>query len=177
VSAPSNPSSADVAGPRGARYIAVVGPSDADSELYELALQTGQLIARRGAVVVCGALGGVMEAAALGAAQAGGASLGILPGDDRSAANPHLTMVVASGLGELRNGLLVRASDAVVAVGCSWGTLSELALAVRIGRPVVALGCWSLSDRAGNRVAGVREAETPVAAVAAVFELLEGGSH
>jgi uncharacterized protein (TIGR00725 family) len=151
---------------------AVVGPGDADPRTYGLAAETGRLIANRGAVVVCGGLGGVMEAAALGAREAGGASLGILPGRDRSEANRYVTVAVATGLGELRNGLLVRASDALVAVGGSWGTLSELALALRAGIPVVSLGGWSVLDADGAEVAGVLVAGSPAEAVERVFAAL-----
>jgi len=130
----------------------------------------GRLIAQRGAVVVCGGLGGVMEAAARGAAQQGGLSIGILPGSDRAQANPHLTLALASGLGELRNGLIVRASDAAIAIGGSWGTLSEVALARRAGLPVVWLSGWTLDGGEGVPVAG-----SAAEAVAAVFARLAGG--
>jgi len=159
-----------------APHIAVVGPADADPELYELARETGRLIALRGAVVVCGGLGGVMEAAARGAREGGGASLGILPGEDRGTANPYLTMAVASGLGELRNGLLVSTADAVVAVGGSWGTLSELALALRSGKPAICIAGWSVVDRGGAPVDGVAGAASPAEAVAAIFARLAGAA-
>jgi uncharacterized protein (TIGR00725 family) len=135
-------------------YVAVVGPSEPEPDCYELALEVGRLIAERGGTVVCGGLGGVMEAAALGASGAGGEVLGILPGRDRGDANEYVTMAVATGLGELRNGLVIRASDAVVAVGGSWGTLSEVALARRLALPVVSLRGWSIVDRAGAAVDG-----------------------
>ena len=117
--------------------------------------------------MVCGGLGGVMAAAARGAAQGGGLSLGILPGDDRSEAAPDLTLALASGLGELRNALLVRASDALVAVGGSWGTLSEVALARRQGLPVVWLAGWSLPD------ADIATAGSPADAVEQLFAALD----
>ena len=98
------------------------------------AYDVGRLLAERGAVVLCGGGTGVMGAAADGAAAGGGTSIGLLPGADRSEAHPSLSFALPTGLGELRNGLLVRAADAVVAVGGSWGTLSEIALAVRTGR-------------------------------------------
>jgi uncharacterized protein (TIGR00725 family) len=106
----------------------------------------GRGLAEAGAILVCGGLGGVMEAACRGAAEAGGLTVGILPGEDRAAANPWVRVAVATGMGELRNGLVVRAADALVAVGGSWGTLSEIALAVRTGRPVVGVGTWELPD-------------------------------
>lgn len=153
-------------------YVAVIGPSEADGEMYDLARQVGGLLAGRGAVVVCGGLGGVMEAAARGAAEQGGTSLGILPGADRSAANRYLTMAVATGMGELRNALVVRASDAVIAVGASWGTLSELALPVRSGVAVVAVRGWSVVDVAGAEVPGVGVAVSAEEAVEAVLGTL-----
>ena len=94
--------------------------------------------------MLCGGLGGVMEAAAEGAASAGGTVVGILPGGDRSAANPYVTVAIATGLGEARNAVLTAAADAVIAIGGGWGTLSEIALARKHGRPVVALASWEL---------------------------------
>jgi hypothetical protein len=153
-------------------YIAVVGPAEPDAETYALAVEVGRLIAERGAVVVCGGLGGVMEAAAQGASQAGGSSLGILPGADRAQANRYLTMAIATGLGELRNALVVRCSDAVLAVGGSWGTLSEVALAQRLGRPVVSLRGWSVVGPGGAAVTGIVAAESAVDAVEALLAAL-----
>ncbi len=152
-------------------YVAVIGPSEAEPEIYDLALQVGGLLAGRGAVVVCGGLGGVMEAAARGAAEHGGTSLGILPGPDRLAANRYITVAVATGMGELRNGLVVRASDGVIAVGASWGTLSELSLAVRTGVPVVAVRGWSVVDVAGAEVTGVLLATSAEEAVDLALEV------
>ena len=94
--------------------------------------------------MLCGGLGGVMEAAAQGAASAGGTVVGILPGPDRTAANPHVTIAIATGLGEARNAVLTAAADAVIAIGGGWGTLSEIALARQRGRPVIALASWEL---------------------------------
>jgi uncharacterized protein (TIGR00725 family) len=109
-------------------------------------------------VVVTGGLGGVMAAACRGAHDAGGTTLGILPGSDRAAANQWVTVAVATGLGELRNGLVVRAADAVIAVAGEYGTLSEIALALKAGKRVVGLGTW--------QIRGVLVAPDPVAAVA-----------
>jgi hypothetical protein len=126
-------------------YIAVVGPGDsATAEHRRDAQALGAALARAGAVVLTGGHGGVMQAAAVGCASAGGTSIGILPDRDRLRANPDTTFTVPTGMGELRNGLLVRSADAVICVALSWGTLSEVALAVRSGVPVVALGGWDL---------------------------------
>jgi uncharacterized protein (TIGR00725 family) len=127
------------------RYVAVVGGGDCSPEETLTAEQVGVLLARNGAVLVCGGLSGVMEAACRGARGEGGLTVGILPGNDRAAGNPFLSVAIASGLGELRNGLVVRASDALIAVGGEFGTLSEIALALKIGKPVVGIDTWELS--------------------------------
>ena len=126
------------------RYVAVVGASEATEELAEIARAVGAGLARRGAIVVTGGRGGVMEAASRGAAEAGGIAVGILPGADRAEANEWVTVALPTGLGELRNGLVVRAADAVIAVGGAYGTLSEIALALRAGVPVFGLGTWEI---------------------------------
>ena len=126
------------------RYVAVVGPGDASPDECELAEEVGRRLAEAGARLVCGGLGGVMEAACRGAARGGGVAIGILPGTDRAAANEWVTVALPTGLGELRNGLVVRAADAVIAVGGSYGTLSEVALALKIGVPVIGVGTWEI---------------------------------
>src|SRR5215470_5910549 len=127
-------------------YVAVIGPSVATDDEVARADEVGRRLAERGAVVVCGGLGGVMEAVSRGAASAGGTVLGILPGADRSEANEHVTVVLETGMGEMRNPLVVRAADAVIAVGGAYGTLSEIAFALRTGVPVVGIGTWELDD-------------------------------
>jgi uncharacterized protein (TIGR00725 family) len=138
-------------------YIGVVGPGEASEAELASAEEVGAGLASLGAVVVTGGLGGVMEAACRGARSRRGRTLGILPGEDREAANGWVEIAVATGLGELRNGLIVRACDALVAVGGGHGTLSEVALALKLGRPVVGLGTWA--------VHGVDEVTTPAEAV------------
>lgn len=122
-----------------------------------MAEEVGRLLARRGAVVVCGGLGGVMEAACRGAFREGGTTVGVLPGLNRGAANPFVSVAVATGLGEARNALVVRAADALIAVGGAYGTLSEIALALKAGKPVIGLGTWEID--------GVERVEGPEAAV------------
>lgn len=118
--------------------IAVCGSGQSsDPTLLQAAEEVGRRLAEAGAVLVCGGLGGVMEASARGAAGAGGLTVGILPGRDAGEANPSIRIPLATGLGEGRNVLVVRASDAVIAVGGEWGTLSEVALARKIGVPVI----------------------------------------
>ena len=138
-------------------YVAVIGPGSASPEELGVAEEVGARLAAAGAVVVTGGLGGVMEAASRGARSRRGRTVGILPGGDRDAANGWVEIALATGLGELRNGLVVRAVDAVVAVGGGHGTLSEIGLALRIGRPVVGLGTWD--------VHGVEHVSTPAMAV------------
>jgi uncharacterized protein (TIGR00725 family) len=154
-------------------YVAVVGPGpDASQRDCERAREVGRLLAERGICVLTGGLSGVMAAAAEGCSQAGGISIGLLPGTDREAVSPHLTIALPTGLGELRNGLLVRSSDGIVAVGGSWGTLSEVALAHRLGVPVVTLHGWSVWDAAGGAIPMIT-ALSPLAAVERVVELIE----
>jgi uncharacterized protein (TIGR00725 family) len=125
-------------------HVAVIGAGEGPPDLLARAEAVGRGLAEGGAVVVCGGLGGVMEAACRGAREAGGLTVGLLPGEDRSAANPWVAVAIPTGLGELRNGLVVRAADAVVAVGGAFGTLSEIALALKRGTPVIGLGTWEL---------------------------------
>jgi hypothetical protein len=121
------------------RLIAVVGGSTCTSEEEDWAAAVGRLVAEQGAVLVCGGLGGVMAAAARGAREAGGLTIGILPGSDPADANPSIEVPLATGMGEMRNALIVRVADALIAIGGGWGTLSEIALAQRIETPVVGL--------------------------------------
>jgi uncharacterized protein (TIGR00725 family) len=127
-------------------YVAVCGPGEATAAEVATAEEVGERLARAGAVVVCGGLGGVMEAACRGAARAGGLSVGLLPGGERAAANDFVSVALPTGMGELRNGLVVRAADAVIVVGGAFGTLSEIALARKAGKPVVAIGSWELPE-------------------------------
>jgi uncharacterized protein (TIGR00725 family) len=136
--------------------VAVVGPGDASAEEAGTAEAVGRELASRRAVLVCGGLGGAMEAACRGAKQAGGTTLGILPGLDRAAANPWVDVAVVTGLGEARNALVVRAADAVIAVAGGYGTLSEIALALKGGKPVAGLGSWEIDGV--ERAAGPAEA-------------------
>jgi len=119
--------------------IAVIGSSSCSAEVAAWAETVGRLLAERGAVLLCGGLGGVMEAAARGAKQRGGLTVGILPGADPGEANPYIDVPLATGMGEMRNALIVRAAQAAIAIGGGWGTLSEIAMAQRIKTPVVGL--------------------------------------
>ena len=128
------------------------------AEHEERATEVGRLLAERGATVVCGGLGEVMAAAACGAKEAGGTTIGILPGESRAGANPSLDHVVVTGIGHARNLAVVASGDAVVAVGGSWGTLAEIAFAQRLGRPTVIL-------EPGWELDGVKRAQSPLEAV------------
>jgi uncharacterized protein (TIGR00725 family) len=150
-------------------WIAVCGPGDAPDEDLARAEEAGAAIAREGAVLVCGGLGGVMEAACRGASALGGTTVGLLPGEDRSAANAWVGIAIPTGLGEVRNALIVRAADAVVAIGGAYGTLSEIALALRRGIPVIGVGTWELT-RHGRPDAGIVVAEGAPEAVMAALE-------
>jgi uncharacterized protein (TIGR00725 family) len=143
--------------------IAVCGAGSCDAETSARAEKVGRAIAEAGAIMVCGGLDGVMEAAARGAKEAGGLTVGILPGPDTSDANLWIEVAVATDMGHARNAIIVRTADAVVAVGGAYGTLSEVGLALKMGKPVVSLGSWEVSDH-------VIRAETPKQAVSMALE-------
>ena len=138
-------------------YVAVVGASEASDADVADAEQVGRLLAQAGAIVVCGGRGGVMAAASRGAASAGGTVIGMLPGDGRSDANEWVTVAIPTGIGELRNGLIVRTADAMVAVGGAYGTLSEIALGLHNGLQVYGLHTWEID--------GIVAVESPEQAV------------
>ena len=144
--------------PDRARVVAVIGAGTCDSATEERAREVGQRLAEAGCVVVSGGLGGVMQAASRGAAQAGGLVIGIVPGSDPAAANPHVTVSVASGMGDARNAILANTAEVFVALGGSYGTLSEIAFALKRHKRVVSLGSWDVDP-------AIERAETPEEAV------------
>lgn len=144
----------------------MVGPGAASPEQEAWAEAVGRGLGSAGATVVCGGLGGVMAAACRGARAGGGMTLGLLPGLDRSDGNRWLDVAVPTGLGEARNVLVVRAAEVVVAVGGEHGTLSEIAFALKTGKPVVGLHSWGID--------GMHQVEAPDAAVAAALSLASG---
>ncbi len=144
------------------KYVAVCGASDANASQLESAREVGRLLAESGVVLINGGLGGVSDAASEGATQAGGMVVGILPGTDRAGANAHLSISLPTGMGQARNVLIVTAAESVIAIGEGWGTLSEIAVARRLGRPVVALDSWS--------VEGLESVDTPGEAVRRALE-------
>jgi uncharacterized protein (TIGR00725 family) len=158
---------------RGRLQISVVGGAQGEWDVLRDAEAVGRGIAEAGAVLVCGGRGGVMEAASKGASDAGGAVVGVLPTLSREDANPYVSHVVATGIGEARNLAVVASGDAVVAVGGEWGTLSEIAYARKLGRPVVAIRSWPLRSRAGSDL-GIVEVETADEAISAALAAAQG---
>lgn len=155
--------------------VAVIGNGSCEegSEAWRLAEEVGRRLAEAGATVVCGALGGVMEAVARGASQAGGEVIGIVPGLAAEEANPYCTRVVATGIGHGRNLAVVASGEATIAVGGEWGTLSEIGFARAIGRPVVALRSWTLRGEGPMESApGIIAAATPEEAVRAALDAI-----
>ncbi len=141
------------------QIVGVIGAGECEAELEAAAREVGRLIAQRGVALVCGGLAGVMEAAARGAKEAGGVTLGLLPKDDRGDANPYIDLAVPTGMGEGRNFLIIRAAEALIAIGGGYGTLSEIALALKTGKRVVGLKTtW-------QGIPGVIEAASPEEAV------------
>jgi uncharacterized protein (TIGR00725 family) len=138
-------------------YVAVIGPGEATRDQVADAEAVGRGLAQHGAVVVCGGLQGVMAGASRGATEVGGTVVGILPGSDRAAGNEWLTVAIPTGLGELRNGLVIRVADVVIAIGGGYGTLSEIALALKAKTPVIGINTWQID--------GIGRADSPEQAV------------
>jgi uncharacterized protein (TIGR00725 family) len=145
------------------KIIAVIGAGSADKSILKIAEDVGKLIAGRNAILICGGLGGVMEAAAQGARSEGGTAVGILPQDHKNEANPYIDIPVATGFGEGRNVIIVRTADAIIAVGGEYGTLSEIAFGLKMGKPVIGIKTWNIK--------GIIRAENAEEAVNKVFDL------
>ena len=146
------------------KVIAVIGGGECDAQTAAQAEVVGRLLAQAGVTTVCGGLGGVMEAVCRGARGAGGRTFGILPGARKTDANPFVDIALPTGLGEARNTLVVRAAEAVIAIGGEFGTLSEIAFALKLGIPVIGLDTWDLSRR-GQIVPAIQKARSPEEAV------------
>lgn len=164
--------------------IAVSAPGSASDDELVLAGEVGRLLAERGCTLVCGGLGGAMAAACRGAKEAGGVTVGVVPGYDDRAANPWVDHVICTGLGQARNTLVAATGQALIAIGGGWGTLSEIALGLRLGRPVVLLGGWSglFASAAGReQLAGLEgtivTADTAEAAVDAAIAAVDAGPN
>jgi len=145
------------------KIIAVIGAGSADKSILKIAEDVGKLLAGRNAILICGGLGGVMEAAAKGARSEGGTAVGILPQDHKNEANPYIDIPVATGFGEGRNVIIVRTADAIIAVGGEYGTLSEIAFGLKMGKPVIGIKTWDIK--------GIIRAENAEEAVNKVFDL------
>ena len=145
-------------------FVSVIGSSRCGPEVDQLAEKAGRLLAAAGFAIVCGGGGGVMEAACRGAVRAGGVTIGILPGSDTQAANPFVRFPIATGIGEARNAIVVRAGGAILAIGGGYGTLSEIALALKWGKHVIGLQTWEARDGSGQP-AGIEYCSTAEEAV------------
>ncbi|HXL01951.1 MAG TPA: TIGR00725 family protein [Candidatus Atribacteria bacterium] len=130
--------------------IGVIGQHSCDAQLYEIAYQVGKGIAERGAILLCGGLGGVMEAACRGAKEAGGFTIGVLPGNFEGDANPYVDLKIVTGLGEVRNLIIVLTASALIACGGQFGTLSEIAFALSHGKVLAGLNTWKIQDSTGE---------------------------
>ncbi len=146
------------------KFVAVIGGSQCSSQEARLAEEVGRELARRGVVLVCGGLSGVMEAACRGASSEGGLTIGILPGDSRHAANSYVQIPIVTGIGYARNVAVVKSAQAVITVGGSYGTLSEISHALQSGIPVIGLNTWSLSQN-GQQDDSIVLAQSAVEAV------------
>jgi uncharacterized protein (TIGR00725 family) len=151
-------------------YISVIGAGECSEEIEKIAYQTGKLIAERGAILICGGLGGVMNAAAQGANDSGGLVIGVLPSSNRAGESKYLSASVSTGMGNARNALVVQSGDVVIAISGGHGTLSEIGLALKTGKPVVGIKTWEL-EKIG--LSEVIKAKTPEEAVEKAFELVE----
>ena len=153
------------------RFIAIIGGSECSPREAELAEEVGRELARQGAILVCGGLGGVMAAACKGVSSEGGVTIGILPGGSRQAANPYVQIPIVTNLGEARNVIVIKSAQAVIAIDGSYGTLSEIAHALQNGIPVIGLNTWSLSrgDQPDNSII---LAQNPADAVSKALALI-----
>ncbi len=155
------------------RIIAVIGTREPSAEEARTAEAVGRELARRGVTLICGGMGGVMEAACRGASAAGGTTIGVLPGDRAQEANPHVQIPLVTGMGYARNVIIIKSAQAVIAIGGSYGTLSEIAHALQRGIPVIGLHTWSLA-RQGVADESIIQASDAAEAVEIALNLSEG---
>lgn len=149
--------------------IGVIGAGNATAVGLSNAYLVGRLIAEKGAVLVCGGLGGVMESASRGCVEAGGEVLGILPGDSSATANPYVTLPIVTAMGHARNVIIAQTASALIAIEGEFGTLSEIAISLKLGKPVAQLGSWP-------QISTTLQAETPQQAVEMIFYALQESS-
>lgn len=159
----------------GFRIIGVIGSSKAEPPILSLAETVGAEIAKRGAAVVCGGLTGVMEAVCRGARSKGGLTIGIIPSDDRDDANPFVQIPIVTGMGVGRNVMLVKSADVIIAVGGEFGTLSEIAHALNLGKTVVGLRTWELKRARAKPIPNLIETDDPVKAVDIAMAAIDSG--
>ena len=152
-------------------FIAVIGGGEVSPQTEAIAEEVGREIARQGAVLICGGLGGVMKAACRGAVSQGGLTIGILPGDNRQTANPYVKIPIATGIGYARNAAVAKSAQAVIAIDGSYGTLTEIGYALQRGLPVIGLDTWSLSIN-GEADGNILRAANPKEAVAMALDLI-----
>jgi hypothetical protein len=152
------------------KIIAVIGGGQCSKEEARLAEEVGRQLAQRGATLICGGLGGVMEAACRGASSEGGTTIGVLPGDDSQSANPYVQIPIVTGIGYARNIAVVKSARAVIAIGGNYGTLSEISHALQSGIPVIGLNTWSLS-RNGRQDKSIIPVQSPTEAVDKALDL------
>jgi uncharacterized protein (TIGR00725 family) len=153
-------------------FIGVIGGGDVPAQITKLAEEVGREIARQGAALVCGGMGGVMEAACKGASAEGGLTIGILPGDNRETANQYVKIPIVTGIGYARNVAVVKSSQAIIAIDGSYGTLTEIGYALQSGIPVIGLKTWSMSIN-GHEDKKIIRAENPKDAVEKAVELIK----
>lgn len=146
-------------------YIGVIGAGDCSAESYKRAFELGFLIGKNDWTLICGGLSGIMEGASKGCSEAGGISIGFLPGVEKSSGNKFINLPIPTGMGEGRNLLVVRASDIIIAIARGYGTLSEIGLALKIGKPVIGINTWP-------KIKGIKYVQTPQEAVEKVITCL-----
>lgn len=150
--------------------IAVIGTGELSSKVEKIAEEVGAEIAKKGAILINGGLGGVMEASAKGAKRCGGTTIGILPGMYASDANPYIDIALPAGIGDMRNIMIVRSANAIIAINGSYGTLSELAIALKIGKPVIGIDTWNVSEN-------IIKVNNPIEAVSEAIDAISGAEQ
>ena len=148
------------------KTIAIIGARACDDRISQIAEQIGSLLAKNGYMIICGGLGGVMEGAAKGAKDNAGMTVGIIPGENREEANPYIDFPIATGFGEARNLVVIRSSDVIIALPGKYGTLSELSFCMKLGKPVISLGTWDISEK-------IIKAKDPKEAVKLALEMIK----
>jgi uncharacterized protein (TIGR00725 family) len=154
------------------KVIAVIGESEASDETIKLAREVGMLIAEREGILICGGFGGVMKAAAEGAQKAGGLTIGVLPNYEKNSANEFIDIAITSGMGHARNVIITSSADGVIAIGGRYGTLSEIAFARKLGKPVMTLSSFEI-HKDGKLQGDILSADTPRHAVSRLWKIME----